>query len=138
MRRFLATLFGASIAFAVSTANAVIMEAHVVSDCSAIPTITQTESAFFINLTGNLCTNAVLSGTITVGSVTQGAKGPDATADSWYVQPGTGAVFPASQSGTWNITNVSGTVSLPTGASTSALQTTGNSTLTTINTTLGS
>lgn len=37
-----------------------------------------------------------------------------------------------SQSGTWNINNVSGTVSLPTGASTSALQTTANSTLTTI------
>lgn len=44
----------------------------------------------------------------------------------------------ATQSGTWNITNVSGTVSLPTGASTSALQTTGNTALTTINTTLGS
>lgn len=43
-----------------------------------------------------------------------------------------------SQSGTWNITNISGTISLPTGASTSALQTTGNTALTTINTTLGS
>jgi len=43
----------------------------------------------------------------------------------------------ATQSGTWNITNISGTVSLPTGAATSALQTTGNTTLTTINTTLG-
>lgn len=38
----------------------------------------------------------------------------------------------ANQSGTWNITNVTGTVSLPTGASTSALQTSGNATLTTI------
>jgi hypothetical protein len=44
----------------------------------------------------------------------------------------------ATQSGTWNVTNISGTVSLPTGASTSALQTTGNTALTTINTTLGS
>lgn len=33
------------------------------------------------------------------------------------------------QSGTWNITNISGTVSLPTGAATSALQTTINTTL---------
>ena len=33
-------------------------------------------------------TNAVVA-----GSVAQGAKGPDAAADSWYVQPGTGAVF---------------------------------------------
>ena len=38
----------------------------------------------------------------------------------------------ASQSGAWNITNVSGTVSLPTGAATSALQTSGNSSLTTL------
>jgi hypothetical protein len=44
----------------------------------------------------------------------------------------------AQEGGTWNITNVSGTVSLPTGASTSALQTTANTNLTTINTTLGS
>ena len=43
----------------------------------------------------------------------------------------------SSQSGTWNLTNISGTISLPTGASTSALQTTGNTALTTINTTLG-
>ncbi len=38
----------------------------------------------------------------------------------------------ATQSGTWNITNISGTVSLPTGAATSALQTTGNTSLATI------
>ena len=36
------------------------------------------------------------------------------------------------QSGTWNINNVSGTVSLPTGASTAALQTTGNTSLSSI------
>ncbi len=38
----------------------------------------------------------------------------------------------ATQSGTWNVTNVSGTVTLPTGAATSALQTTGNVSLSTI------
>lgn len=38
----------------------------------------------------------------------------------------------AAQSGTWNINNVSGTISLPTGAATSALQTTGNTSLATI------
>jgi hypothetical protein len=42
------------------------------------------------------------------------------------------SAIPASQSGTWNINNVSGTVSLPTGASTSALQTTGNTSLSNI------
>jgi hypothetical protein len=44
------------------------------------------------------------------------------------------SAIPASQSGTWNINNVSGVVSLPTGASTSALQTTGNSSLSSIDT----
>jgi hypothetical protein len=46
--------------------------------------------------------------------------------------------FPVSQSGTWNITNISGVISLPTGAATAALQTTGNTTLTSINTSLTS
>ena len=40
----------------------------------------------------------------------------------------------ATQSGTWNITNVSGTVSLPTGAATEAKQDTGNTSLSAINT----
>ena len=38
------------------------------------------------------------------------------------------------QSGTWNINNISGTVSLPTGASTATLQTTGNTSLNSIDT----
>ena len=42
------------------------------------------------------------------------------------------SAVPASQSGTWNVTNVSGTVSLPTGASTAANQTTGNTSLASI------
>jgi len=42
----------------------------------------------------------------------------------------------AAQSGAWNITNITGTVSLPTGAATSALQTTGNTSLASILTAL--
>jgi len=38
----------------------------------------------------------------------------------------------ATQSGTWDINNISGTISLPTGASTAALQTSGNASLTSI------
>ena len=49
------------------------------------------------------------------------------------IQPGTGAVFSVSQSGTWNLNNITGTISLPTGASTSALQSTTNSLLTVTN-----
>lgn len=50
---------------------------------------------------------------------------------SGVTQPVSGTVT-ANQGGTWNITNISGTVSLPTGAATSALQTTGNSSLASI------
>lgn len=42
------------------------------------------------------------------------------------------SAIPASQSGTWNITNITGTISLPTGAATSANQTTANTSLSTI------
>lgn len=42
------------------------------------------------------------------------------------------SAIPASQSGTWNINNISGPVSLPTGASTLAAQNTGNSSLSSI------
>lgn len=42
------------------------------------------------------------------------------------------SAVPASQSGTWNINNISGTISLPTGASTSALQSSGNASLVSI------
>jgi hypothetical protein len=44
------------------------------------------------------------------------------------------SAVPVSQSGTWHIGNITGTVSLPTGASTSALQTTGNASLSSIDT----
>lgn len=47
-----------------------------------------------------------------------------------------GGSWNVGQTGTWNINNITGTVSLPTGASTSALQTTGNTSLSTIATTL--
>src|SRR5512146_1285637 len=36
------------------------------------------------------------------------------------VQPGTSTTWAATQSGAWNITNITGTVSLPTGAATDA------------------
>ena len=44
------------------------------------------------------------------------------------------ATLAVTQSGTFNITNISGTVSLPTGASTASLQTTGNTSLNSIDT----
>jgi hypothetical protein len=47
--------------------------------------------------------------------------GNTANTTAWLVT-GTGGTFPATESGAWNITNISGTVSLPTGAATSANQ----------------
>lgn len=67
-----------------------------------------------------------------IGNTSFGATQATASnLNATVVGTGTFAVQ-AAQSGTWNITNVSGTVSLPTGASTSALQTTGNTSLGTI------
>jgi hypothetical protein len=57
--------------------------------------------------------------------------GTQTIANSLSVTPATSSTWAATESGTWNITNITGTVSLPTGAATA----TG---LTTINTTLGS
>lgn len=53
----------------------------------------------------------------TIGSVT-------------YVDASNG--LPVAQQGTWNVTNISGTVSLPTGAATAANQSTGNTSLSSI------
>lgn len=47
---------------------------------------------------------------------------PWVTARNWTLSSGTDSIA-AIESGTWNITNITGTVSLPTGASTSANQT---------------
>jgi len=58
-------------------------------------------------------------------------SGTWSTGRTWTLASGTDSVS-AVQSGTWNINNISGTISLPTGASTSALQTTGNTSLSSI------
>jgi hypothetical protein len=76
-----------------------------------------------LKVDGSAVTQPV-SGTVTVTQAT--GTNLHAVIDSGTVS--------ATQSGTWNITNISGTVSLPTGASTSALQTTGNTSLSNIDT----
>lgn len=83
-----------------------------------------------------------------VGGISGGGSGGAVTQGStpWLVASSDAGILPvtventvtvtgtvaATQSGTWNVNNVSGTVSLPTGASTSALQTTGNTSLSSI------
>src|SRR6185437_1975646 len=60
---------------------------------------------------------------VTVGDKTTAANVAAVLASGAVkVEPGGANTQPVTQSGTWNITNVSGTVSLPTGASTSAKQ----------------
>ena len=79
--------------------------------------------------------NAVQSGTWNIGTLTTltSITNPVAVTGTFFqaTQPVSGTVA-ATQSGTWNITNISGTVSLPTGAATSTLQTTGNTSLSSI------
>lgn len=87
--------------------------------------------------------NSVQSGIWTTGrtwtlgsgtdSISSAQSGTWTTGRTWTLSSGTDSVS-AAQSGTWNVTNISGTVSLPTGAATAALQTTQNTTLTTIDT----
>lgn len=59
------------------------------------------------------------------------------TGRTWALSSGTDSVA-AVQSGTWNINNISGTISLPTGASTAANQATGNASLASIDSKLNS
>lgn len=64
-------------------------------------------------------------GLLTIGQQTMAASMPVVIASDQ-------SVIPVSQSGTWNITNISGTIALPTGAATAARQDTGNTSLATI------
>ena len=78
---------------------------------------------------------------ITVQGIAGGVAQPVTIATLPALATGTNTIgaisntsFAATQSGAWDITNISGTISLPTEASTSALQTTGNTSLSNIDT----
>ncbi len=109
----------------------------VVSTCASPTFNTGNPGPFTVDTHGNLCISGSGGGG---GAVTQGTS-------PWIVgvtQWGTAVLGAATTWGTPPTGNVAGMNSnvlasvLPTGAATSALQTTGNTTLTTINTTLGS
>lgn len=95
-----------------------------ISGTVSLPTGASTSS---LQTTGNTSVASIDTKTPTIGQKTMSGSSPVAIASDQ-------SAIPASQSGTWNINNVSGTVSLPTGASTSALQTTGNASLSSIDT----
>ena len=72
---------------------------------------------------GSIASGAAVSGAFVAGSIADLAHGQGTMAASVPVAIASNqSAVPASESGTWNITNVSGTVSLPTGAATSANQ----------------
>ena len=80
-------------------------------------------------------TNALRTASVIGNTTGQAAFGTGTrSAQTLRVTVATDDVVPASQSGTWNINNVSGTVSLPTGAATAANQTTANTSLSSIDT----
>lgn len=83
--------------------------------------------------TGNTATSvaSIDTKTPTIGQKLMAASSPVVIASDQ-------SAIPASQSGTWNITNISGTISLPTGASTAANQSTANTSLSSIDTKLTS
>lgn len=70
--------------------------------------------------------DALPPGANSIGSVAQ--SGTWTTGRTWTLSSGTDSIA-AVQSGTWNINNISGTISLPTGASTAANQSTMQTTL---------
>jgi hypothetical protein len=96
-----------------------------------------------LDTSGNVNTVTVGSSTLPTGAATEatlsalngkfGSLGQKTMAGSVpVVLASDQSAHPVTQSGTWNITNVSGTVSLPTGASTEATLSTASGTLTTI------
>lgn len=95
---------------------------HAIIDTGSTTAVTQA-TASSLNATvvgtGTFAVQAAQSGTWTV------QPGNTANTTAWLVT-GTGGTFPATQSGTWNITNISGTISLPTLASTSTKQSDGS------------
>ncbi len=101
-----------------------------VSGTVSLPTGASTE-ATLSTLSGKVANNyGAASGAVRVASQVGNSIGAaDFGAGTTSAQtlrvvlPTDQTAIPASQSGTWNITNVSGTVSLPTGAATSANQT---------------
>lgn len=74
---------------------------------------------------GPVALNEVSGTALNLGQTTMSASIPVAISSNQ-------SAIPSSQSGTWNVNNVSGTVSLPTGAATSAIQTTNGASLTSI------
>jgi hypothetical protein len=104
----------------------------VVVSSSVLPTDASTSA---LQTTGNNSLSSIDGKTATLvsGRVPVDPSGVTSPVSFTRLASATDSVA-ATQSGTWDVTNVSGVVSLPTGASTAANQTTGNSSLSSIDT----
>lgn len=91
-------------------------------------TVNQGTSPWIISgsttVTGTVTANQGTSPWVVSGTVAATQSGTWTTGRTWTLSNSTDSIA-AVQSGTWNINNITGTVSLPTGASTSANQTSG-------------
>lgn len=98
---------------------------------SALPTGAATSA---LQTTGNTSLSSIDTKTPALGQALAAASVPVVLTAAQITTLTPLTTVAVTQSGTWNINNISGTISLPTGASTSALQTTGNSSLSSIDT----
>lgn len=113
----------------VATANPIVGTATLMERDDALSTVTPIEGdwiAFRGTAEGALWTqdfnsDAILADTTTIAADTTSIDGKITACNTGAVVISSGTVA-ATQSGTWNITNISGTVSLPTGAATAAKQ----------------
>lgn len=132
------------------TANSTVFQSVAVADPSSPTHVIKPNADGSINITGSISATSAATATAAAPVYAEGVSEPLSQdlsgalrvlatfpASLAVTNAGTFAVQ-ASQTGNWDIRNITGTVVLPTGAATSALQSTGNTALTTINTTLGS
>lgn len=123
---------GNSILSSINSKITAVNTGAVVVSSSVLPTGASTSA---LQTTGNNSLSSIDGKTATLvsGRVPVDPSGVTSPVSFTRLASATDSVA-ATQSGTWNITNVSGAVSLPTGASTAANQTTGNSSLSSIDT----
>jgi len=98
---------------------------------AALPTGAATSA---LQTTGNTSLGTIDTSTAAINTKTPTVAQKTMANSSPVVIASDQSAIPASQSGTWNINNISGTISIPTGAATSALQTTGNTSIASIDT----
>lgn len=102
----------------------------------AEPIVISDENSHLLSITSTGSAKVVLTSSGVVQTTITNTPNVNVTNTPSVIVTSSG-IISAKQSGTWNITNITGTISLPTGAATSTGQATTNSKLDTLNTTVG-